>query len=88
MSTKSERARALINDPVLMEAFENVRQQLFAQIEASGYSQTKEREQIFHSLKQLRYVKAELEKAVNKADKDAREAEEAERMTVRRLQEQ
>jgi len=85
MST--ERARALLNDPVLMGAFESVRQKLFAQLEASGYSQRKERESIFLSLKQLSFVRKELEDAVNAEDRRAREREERERMTVRRLQE-
>jgi hypothetical protein len=61
---RAERARALLNDPLLIEAFATLEQDYIDGWTRTGVDQSEGREAIWRHLQALRQVRAHLESAV------------------------
>jgi hypothetical protein len=62
---RADRAKALLEDPMLVEGFENVRKALYDRIERCPLADTATAEDLRKCLRLLRDVKLNLEVAVN-----------------------
>jgi len=81
-------ANQLLNDPLLVKAFDDVKAGIVKQIEDSNFRQTKEREQAYQMLRALSAVKGQIESHVRTAMGVQADRKETERATVARVVEQ
>ncbi len=82
-----KQAEQLLRDPMLVQAFEDVRENIHAQIENSSFGEGEDREAAYHMLRALASLKGQIDKHVRLAAGAQAEANELDRSTVLRVAE-
>jgi|TARA_Y100000034_G_scaffold32181_1_gene39334 signal transduction protein with GAF and PtsI domain len=63
------RSKQLYDNPVVVEAFAEIRQTIYDNIESSSWSSQEEREELYRMLKTLAAFKAQFERRISEGEK-------------------